>query len=125
MTEKNNIYKTEIPPTKLEFFNPNELNELLDNLQTFELYTNNDSYYVNDDGQFKIEKHKPYEDAEKAKITKKATVDPKYDDIKMHTDIYNADNFRDGLLLTDEEIEDLLEWDEEFFKHMHMLRPGD
>ena len=62
------------PKTDSVFSEPNDLGEALDNLDAYDKWTNTDELFQNPDGgDIIIEKHDPYDDADKAtKVKKKA-----------------------------------------------------
>ena len=120
--EKEDYRKVTQPKADQLFSEPNDLAEAIKDLEDFESYTNTDNLYQSTDGDRQIvEKHEPYEDAEKAKIVKKALQEKQPAELKKveeHRDIFDKDNFDKGLLNDPKEIQDLLESEEAYFKHL-------
>gem|GEM_PF-3843857 len=106
------------PKAKEMFSEPNDLDESLKDLEDYEDYTNTDNLFQSEKGdRLVVEKHKPYEDAEKAKVDKKASKSQQ-EKVKEYTDVYDKDNFDKGLLTDPKEIDELLESEEAFSKHL-------
>ena len=93
----NEYRKVDLEKAKNLFSDPNELKDLLDDLESYESYSNTDELYNSIDGdRLKVVKHEPYEDAEKVKKASKE--DNNSGILKQKVDT-----------LEDKELQDLLE----------------
>jgi hypothetical protein len=110
--------KVTTPKAENLFSHPNELDKSLEDLNAYEYYINTDNVFQSTDGdRLKVEKYEPYEDAKKAKVDKKASKES-LEKQHEHRDIFDEKNVEKGLLNDPKEIDELLESEEAYKKHL-------